>query len=93
MPAEQGLMQAVGVDPQDPLHESMSPAGQAQHVQTSISTMSTRPLSPAGLKLKLQLESPHASAHRGLMQGQIVGRCVLRAAELQNIQNMDILKQ
>lgn len=82
LPGEQGLVQAVGADAQSPFHEAVSSAGQAQHVQTAISTISTRPRSPAGLKFQLKLESSQASAHRGLMHRQVVGGCVLRAAEL-----------
>ena len=40
---EQGPMQAVGTDPQEPFHEAVSSAGQAQHVQAGIPAMSTRP--------------------------------------------------
>ena len=90
---EQRLVEYIGANAQDALHQPVGLVGQAQVTEAVVMAMAANSRALARMQLQLFAQDLHAAAHRALVHGQGQTCLGLGAGQLEKIQHMQIQQQ
>jgi len=87
---QQGVVQHVAADPQQPRHQPVLPAGQPQVLHAAVVAVAAHPCLEPWHQLEVPPHQLQAAAHGGLVHGQGCGGPLLRLGELEQIEDVQV---